>query len=50
MDVWYVDHVSLSLDLKILYLTVIKVLKRDGISAEGMATMSEFEGTKETDE
>lgn len=48
MDVWYVDHISFFLDLKILYQTIIKVLKRDGISAEGMATMSEFEGTKTT--
>ncbi|MCS7242178.1 sugar transferase [Candidatus Caldatribacterium sp.] len=43
-DVWYVDHWSLWLDLKILLLTVIKVLKREGISAEGHATMPEFTG------
>lgn len=49
MDVWYVDHISFFLDLRILYQTVIKVLKREGISAEGMATMSEFEGTKRRD-
>ncbi len=41
-DVWYVDHQSLWLDLKIIGMTVLKVLKREGISAEGEATMSEF--------
>jgi lipopolysaccharide/colanic/teichoic acid biosynthesis glycosyltransferase len=44
MDVWYVDHWSLWLDLKILWLTLIKVVKRSGISAAGHATMSEFRG------
>lgn len=43
-DVWYVDHVSLGLDLKILYLTVAKVLQRDGISKEGNATTIPFNG------
>lgn len=43
-DVWYVDHLSFSLDLKILYLTVLKVVKRDGISQEGQATMEAFKG------
>ncbi len=43
-DVWYVDNVSFWLDLKILFLTVWKVVRRDGISAEGEATMSEFMG------
>lgn len=43
-DVWYVDHLSLGLDLKILYLTVLKVVKRDGISQEGQATMEAFKG------
>lgn len=43
-DVWYVDNLSFWLDLKILYLTVLKVLKRDGISQEGQATMEEFKG------
>jgi sugar transferase EpsL len=46
LDVWYVDHVSLKLDMKILWMTFIKVLKREGISAEGHATMPEFLGTK----
>ncbi|MBV2181863.1 MAG: sugar transferase [Castellaniella sp.] len=44
LDVWYVDHRSLWLDLKILYLTVRKVLARDGISAIGEATMTRFTG------
>ena len=42
-DVWYVDHVSLSLDLKILYKTVQKVFKRDGINSDTSVTMEEFE-------
>ncbi|MBV8250233.1 MAG: sugar transferase [Comamonas sp.] len=46
LDVWYVDHQSLWLDIKILWLTVKKVLVRDGISAEGEATMSKFTGRK----
>jgi len=41
-DVWYVDHRSFWLDLKILWLTVWQVLARRGISAEGEATMGEF--------
>lgn len=45
-DVWYVDHVSWSLDLKILALTVVKTLVRDGINQEGEATVEEFRGNK----
>lgn len=45
LDVWYVDHSSLWLDCKILWLTVRKVLVRDDISAVGEATMSEFKGS-----
>lgn len=45
LDVWYVDHRSLALDLRIIFLTVVKVLKRDGISANGDATMPRFEGS-----
>ena len=45
LDVWYVDHWSLSLDLRILGVTVWKVLKGEGIAAEGSATMPEFMGT-----
>jgi lipopolysaccharide/colanic/teichoic acid biosynthesis glycosyltransferase len=43
-DIWYVDHQTLRLDLKIIWLTVIKVISRDGVSAQGEATMSEFKG------
>lgn len=46
LDVWYVDNRSLWLDIKILWLTVKKVLIRDGISAEGEATMSKFTGSE----
>jgi lipopolysaccharide/colanic/teichoic acid biosynthesis glycosyltransferase len=49
-DVWYVDNQSFWLDLKILWLTVWKVLRRDGISAEGEATMPEFLGSKTSGE
>jgi sugar transferase EpsL len=42
MDVWYVDHYSFWLDLKIIGMTVLKVLKREGISQRGMATAAEF--------
>jgi len=45
LDVWYVDNRSLWLDVKVLFLTVKKVLVRDGISAEGEATMSKFTGS-----
>jgi sugar transferase EpsL len=43
-DVWYVDHMSLGIDLKILLLTVLKVVRRDGVSAEGHVTMPCFQG------
>ena len=46
LDVWYVDNQSLWLDIKILWLTIKKVLIRDGISASGEATMSKFTGSK----
>lgn len=46
LDVWYVDHRSLWLDIRILWLTVKKVLIRDGISAAGEATMPKFTGGK----
>ncbi|UII23888.1 sugar transferase [Fulvivirga ligni] len=45
-DVWYVKHQSFLLDIKILLLTVKKVFIADGISAEGVATMPKFKGTK----
>ena len=44
MDVWYVDHCSFLLDLKIVFLTIKKVLVREGISQEGQATMEPFNG------
>lgn len=44
-DVWYVDHQSLSLDLKILWITIVKVIKGEGISQEGQATMEKFRGS-----
>lgn len=44
MDVWYVDHHSFMLDLRILWLTVRKVLLRDGISAVGEVTMPRYKG------
>jgi lipopolysaccharide/colanic/teichoic acid biosynthesis glycosyltransferase len=46
LDVWYVDNQSLRIDLKILWLTLWKVLARHGISAEGEATVSKFTGNK----
>ena len=46
LDVWYVDHRSLWLDLRIVWMTVRKVLVRDGISAAGEATMTRFMGSE----
>jgi len=46
LDVWYVDHMSFWLDMKILILTLWKVLKQEGICAEGHVTMPKFDGTK----
>ncbi|UCR83487.1 sugar transferase [Pseudomonas chlororaphis] len=46
LDVWYVDNQSVWLDLKIIFLTIKKVVIKDGISAEGEVTMSRFTGTK----
>jgi sugar transferase EpsL len=44
MDVWYVDHQSLWLDIKIIVLTISKTLRREGITHPGQATMEEFLG------
>ncbi|HJC95111.1 MAG TPA: sugar transferase, partial [Candidatus Phocaeicola gallinarum] len=44
LDVWYVDHCSFLLDVKIFFLTIKKVLVREGISQEGQATMEYFNG------
>lgn len=45
LDVWYVDHCTLWTDIKVVFITIKKVLFRDGISAEGSATMPFFDGT-----
>jgi undecaprenyl phosphate N,N'-diacetylbacillosamine 1-phosphate transferase len=45
-DAWYVEHMSFALDLKILFLTLIKVLKAEGISSGTSVTMEKFSGTK----
>ena len=45
LDVWYVDHQSFWLDLKILWMTVCKVLKRSGVNASDHATMPRFRGS-----
>jgi lipopolysaccharide/colanic/teichoic acid biosynthesis glycosyltransferase len=44
LDIWYVDHQSLWLDLKVIAMTALKVVKRAGIAAEGEATMPKFRG------
>jgi len=46
-DVWYVNNYSFMLDLRILALTFLKVLKREGVSEEGQATMSKFTGNSD---
>jgi len=46
LDVWYVDHWSLGRDTRIVRMTVLKGLRREGISAEGHATAEEFMGTQ----
>ena len=46
LDVWYVDHISFWVDLKILLLTVKKVFVREGITQEGHVTSEEFKGNK----
>ena len=47
-DVWYVDHLSLSLDIKILLKSIEKVFKREGINSETNATMEPFQGNSPT--
>ncbi len=49
LDTWYVDHRGFTLDIKILLMTIAKVLRRDGINAEGEATASRFEGSQTYD-
>ena len=43
-DVWYVDHLSFMLDMKIIFMTILKVIKHEGINKEGMATTEAFNG------
>ena len=44
LDVWYVDHLSLLVDIKVIWITIMKVLKRADIAKEGMVSMEEFNG------
>lgn len=44
LDIWYVDHQSFWLDVRILWMTILKVIKREGVSADGMKTMPRFTG------
>lgn len=48
LDIWYVDHRSLALDLRIIAATMLQVIRREGISAPGEATMGEFMGSGRT--
>ncbi len=43
-DVWYAEHISFPLDVRIFFMTIVKVLKREGINSETSATMEEFRG------
>ena len=45
LDVWYVDNRSIWVDIRIVLLTIIKIVKRDGINQEGMATAEKFKGS-----
>ena len=47
LDVWYVDHRSFALDLKILWLTIAKVITAEGLAQPGHATMPRFTGNSE---
>ena len=49
LDLWYVDHHNLWVDLKILLLTLVKVFRREGISQDGHVTMPEFMGSQDED-
>ena len=49
LDVWYVDNASVGLDLKIMWATLVKVFRREGISAAGEATMPRFTGASSND-
>ena len=45
LDVWYVDHLSLGVDLKVIFATIKRVMARDGITGEGNVTMQLFDGS-----
>lgn len=47
LDVWYVDNQSVWLDIKIIFMTIWKILKREGINQQGQATMEEFMGDRQ---
>jgi sugar transferase EpsL len=47
LDVWYVDNQSLRLDIKIFFMTIWKIFKREGINQQGQATMEEFRGDRQ---
>ncbi len=47
LDVWYVDHWNFWLDIRIIFMTLVKVFKREGIAQEGQATMEKFRGDRE---
>ena len=49
LDVWYVDHLSFLLDVKIIWMTILKVFKREGISQQGQATVEAFRGAGEVE-
>lgn len=49
LDVWYVDHISFSLDFKIVLLTILKIFKREGINAGEQETMKAFTGSKSSE-
>jgi sugar transferase EpsL len=48
LDVWYVDHHSFWLDLRILAMTIVRVVRREGISQEGHVTVQPFRGSART--
>ena len=49
LDVWYVENMTFKLDFKILLLTVLKIIQKEGISHKGHATMIKFRGTEDND-
>ncbi len=49
LDIWYVDHWSVFLDMRILFLTILKIFRRDGISSATHVTMERFRGSDDND-